>query len=140
MTFALRIGLFRYGVFNVNTRWEITRFVDRGAVARDFLDVTAKSFVADPGIGFGAAVRPNVVGRVDIGFGKEGPAVVATLAIRSEGLRSKHLPGASGRPAARSSNFYKVTAIRTVQSGERMEVRIPGFTSLARTRPLSHPA
>jgi hypothetical protein len=31
------------------------------------------------GVGFRAVVRPNVVGRVDIGFGKEGPAIFATL-------------------------------------------------------------
>jgi outer membrane protein assembly factor BamA len=74
-----RIRLFRYRLFNVNTDWELAPFIDLGAVARDFLDVTARSFVVNPGIGFRAVVRPNVVGRVDIGFGEEGPAVFATL-------------------------------------------------------------
>jgi outer membrane protein assembly factor BamA len=74
-----RIRLFRYRLFNVNTDWEIAPFLDLGAVARDLLNVTAKNFVAVPGVGFRAVVRPNVVGRVDIGFGKDGPAIFATL-------------------------------------------------------------
>ena len=74
-----RIRLFRYRLFNVNTDWEVAPFVDLGAVARDLLNVSTKNFVVNGGIGFRAVVRPNVVGRVDVGFGKEGPAVFATL-------------------------------------------------------------
>jgi hypothetical protein len=74
-----RIRLFRYRLFNVNTDWEVAPFIDLGAVAKDLLDITARNFVVNPGIGFRAVVRPNVVGRVDVGFGKEGPAVFATL-------------------------------------------------------------
>jgi outer membrane protein assembly factor BamA len=74
-----RIRVFRYRVFNVNTDWEVAPFIDLGAVARDLLDLDPRNFVFNPGVGFRAVVRPNVVGRVDIGFGKEGPAVFATL-------------------------------------------------------------
>jgi outer membrane protein assembly factor BamA len=74
-----RIRLFRYRLFNVNTDWEIAPFIDLGAVAKSLADVGARNFVANPGLGFRAVVRPNVVGRVDVGFGKEGPAVFATL-------------------------------------------------------------
>ena len=74
-----RVRLFRYRLFNVNTDWEIAPFLDLGAVARNLLDVTTKNFVVNPGVGFRAVVRPNVVGRVDIGFGKEGAAIFATL-------------------------------------------------------------
>jgi len=74
-----RIRVFRYRLFNVNTDWEVAPFLDLGAVARDLLDVTSKNFVVNPGVGFRAVVRPNVVGRVDIGYGKEGPAIFATL-------------------------------------------------------------
>ena len=74
-----RIRLFRYRLFNVNTDWEIAPFLDLGEVAKNLLDVTPRNFVVNPGVGFRAVVRPNVVGRVDIGFGKEGPAVFATL-------------------------------------------------------------
>jgi len=74
-----RIRVFRYRLFNVNTDWEVAPFVDVGAVARDLLDVQPKNVVINPGLGFRAVVRPNVVGRVDVGFGKEGAAVFATL-------------------------------------------------------------
>ena len=74
-----RVRLFRYRIFNVNADWEVAPFVDLGAVAHNLADVTSKNFVADGGVGFRAVVRPNVVGRVDIGFGKEGPAIFATL-------------------------------------------------------------
>jgi outer membrane protein assembly factor BamA len=74
-----RIRLFRYRVFNVNTDWEVAPFLDLGTVATDLLDVAPKNFVVNPGVGFRAIVRPNVVARVDIGFGKEGPAIFATL-------------------------------------------------------------
>ena len=74
-----RIRLFRYRLFNVNTDWQVAPFVDLGAVGKDLFAMTSRSFVVNPGIGFRAVVRPNVVGRVDIGFGKEGPAVFATL-------------------------------------------------------------
>jgi hypothetical protein len=74
-----RIRLFRYRLFNVNTDWEVAPFLDLGAVARNLLDLRTQNFVVNPGVGFRAVVRPNVVGRVDIGFGREGPAVFATL-------------------------------------------------------------
>jgi surface antigen Omp85-like protein len=74
-----RIRVFRYPVFNVNTDWEIAPFLDLGAVAGNLLAASPRNFVANPGVGFRAVVRPNVVGRVDVGFGKEGPAIFATL-------------------------------------------------------------
>jgi hypothetical protein len=74
-----RIRVIRYRLFNVNTDWELAPFLDIGAVTRTFLDLHRRNFVVNPGVGFRAVVRPNVVGRVDIGFGSEGPAVFATL-------------------------------------------------------------
>ncbi len=74
-----RIRLFRYRLFNVNTDWEIAPFVDLGAVMEDITSIKAKNFVFDAGLGFRAVVRPSVVGRVDVGFGEEGPAIFATL-------------------------------------------------------------
>lgn len=74
-----RIRLFRYRLFDVTTDWEIAPFLDVGAVSRDLLSATGRNFVVNPGVGFRAVVRPNVVGRVDVGFGEDGPAVFATL-------------------------------------------------------------
>ncbi len=65
-----RIRLFRWAVFNVNTDWEIAPFVDVGIM---------QSAEVTPGLGLRAVVRPNVLGRIDIGFGKEGAAVFVGL-------------------------------------------------------------
>jgi hypothetical protein len=77
-----RIRVLRYRLFNVNTDWEVAPFLDIGAVAKSLLDLRSRNFVINPGVGFRAVVRPNVVGRVDVGFGKEGPAIFATLGYR----------------------------------------------------------
>ncbi len=74
-----RIRLFRWALFNVNTDWELAPFVDFGAVMESLDRATTKNFEFNPGIGFRAVVRPNIVGRVDIGFGNEGPSLFVGL-------------------------------------------------------------
>ena len=74
-----RIRLFRWRLFNVNTDWELAPFIDFGAVMESLDKAETRNFEFNPGIGFRAVVRPNIVGRVDIGFGNEGPAVFVGL-------------------------------------------------------------
>jgi len=74
-----RIRLFRWRLFNVNTDWEIAPFIDFGSVMESIDRAETINFEFNPGIGFRAVVRPNIVGRVDIGFGNEGPAVFVGL-------------------------------------------------------------
>ena len=74
-----RIRLFRWAVFNVNTDWEVAPFIDLGAVMESLDKATSRNFEFNPGIGFRAVVRPNIVGRVDIGVGKDGPQVFVGL-------------------------------------------------------------
>ncbi|MRR54748.1 MAG: hypothetical protein EG822_09595 [Deltaproteobacteria bacterium] len=74
-----RIRLFRWSVFNVNTDWELAPFIDLGAVMESLDTIATRNFEFNPGIGFRAVVRPNIVGRVDIGFGNDGPAVFVGL-------------------------------------------------------------
>ncbi len=74
-----RIRLFRWAIFNVNTDWEFAPFVDLGSVMKNILEATSHSFEFNPGIGFRAVVRPNIVGRVDIGVGHEGPQLFVGL-------------------------------------------------------------
>jgi outer membrane protein assembly factor BamA len=74
-----RIRLFRWTLFNVNTDWELTPFIDFGSVMESLDKAQSRDFEFNPGIGFRAVVRPNIVGRVDIGFGKDGPAVFVGL-------------------------------------------------------------
>jgi len=74
-----RIRLFRWSVFNVNTDWELAPFIDLGAVIESLNSLSTRNFEFNPGIGFRAVVRPNIVGRLDIGVGNDGPAVFVGL-------------------------------------------------------------
>lgn len=74
-----RIRLFRWAVFDVTTDWEVAPFIDLGTVMETFPEISSKSFEFNPGVGFRAVVRPNIIGRIDVGVGKEGPAVFVGL-------------------------------------------------------------
>lgn len=74
-----RIRLFRWEVFNVTADWEIAPFIDLGAVMESLDKAHSSDFEFNPGIGFRATVRPNIVGRVDMGIGKDGPAIFVGL-------------------------------------------------------------
>jgi outer membrane protein assembly factor BamA len=74
-----RIRLFRWEVFNVNADWELAPFIDLGSVMKALDRANTRSFEFNPGIGFRAVVRPNITGRLDIGFGKDGPALFVGL-------------------------------------------------------------
>jgi hypothetical protein len=74
-----RIRLFRWEVFGVTADWEVAPFIDLGAVMEALNKIDGSNFEFNPGIGFRAIVRPNIIGRVDLGFGKDGPAVFVGL-------------------------------------------------------------
>ncbi|MGQ0811793.1 MAG: BamA/TamA family outer membrane protein [Nitrospiraceae bacterium] len=74
-----RIHVFRTRVAGVTADFELTPFLDTGQVFSDFKDVSFKDYRLTPGVGFRGIVRPNVVGRVDYGFSREGGAIFAGL-------------------------------------------------------------
>src|SRR6185369_723875 len=74
-----RIRLFRWTVFDVNADWELSPFIDIGAVSGSMGTLIKESFKFNPGFGLRAIVRPNIVGRIDAGWGKEGLAVFVGL-------------------------------------------------------------
>ncbi|MCM2359410.1 MAG: outer membrane protein assembly factor [Geobacteraceae bacterium] len=74
-----RIRLFRWEIFDVNADWEVAPFIDFGSVMESLDQAETRNFEFNPGIGFRAIVRPNIIGRVDMGFGKDGPAVFVGL-------------------------------------------------------------
>ncbi len=74
-----RIRLFRWEVFGVTADWELAPFLDMGAVMESLAKGNSSNFELNPGLGFRAVVRPNIVGRLDVGVGKEGPAVFVGL-------------------------------------------------------------
>lgn len=74
-----RLRLFRWEVFDVDADWELAPFVDMGSVMETLGDIEDGAKVFTPGIGFRAVVRPKIIGRVDIGFGREGMAIFTGL-------------------------------------------------------------
>jgi outer membrane protein assembly factor BamA len=74
-----RIHLVRTKIAGTTADFEMAPFLDTGQVFNSFNDVTFKDYRMTPGIGFRGIVRPNVVGRVDYGYSREGGAVFAGL-------------------------------------------------------------
>jgi outer membrane protein assembly factor BamA len=74
-----RIRVFRWEIFDVNADWEVAPFFDLGSVMDSLDKANARSFEFNPGLGLRAVVRPNIVGRIDVGIGKDGPAVFVGL-------------------------------------------------------------
>jgi len=74
-----RIRLARWTLFHVQADWELAPFIDAGSVLPALGKARSANFLWNPGIGVRAVVRPNIVGRVDVGVGREGPAVFVGL-------------------------------------------------------------
>jgi outer membrane protein assembly factor BamA len=74
-----RIHVLRTKIAGATADFEVAPFLDTGQVFNDYKDVTFHNYRMTPGIGFRGLVRPNVVGRVDYGYSKEGGAVFAGL-------------------------------------------------------------
>jgi len=74
-----RIHIARTKIAGVAADFEFAPFLDTGQVFNSFKDVSFKDYRMTPGLGFRGIVRPNVVGRIDYGFSKEGGAVFAGL-------------------------------------------------------------
>lgn len=74
-----RVRLFRWEVFGVTADWEVAPFIDLGGVMESLDKANSSNIELNPGIGFRAIVRPNIIGRVDLGIGKDGPAVFVGL-------------------------------------------------------------
>ncbi len=66
-------------LMNIQTNFEVAPFVDLGTVFPDIQDIKSKSLRPVYGAAFRAAVKPNVVGDVEVGIGREGPAVFVDI-------------------------------------------------------------
>ncbi|WP_447970389.1 BamA/TamA family outer membrane protein [Nitrospira sp. M1] len=74
-----RIHVLGVRFFNVNVEFEVAPFVDMGRTYSNFEFRQFSEYEVTPGVGFRGIVRPNVVGRVDWAYSKEGGAVFAGL-------------------------------------------------------------
>ncbi|NOS78324.1 MAG: BamA/TamA family outer membrane protein [Nitrospira sp.] len=74
-----RIHIARTRLAGVMADFELAPFLDTGQVFGNFKDVSVKDYRMTPGLGIRGIVRPNVVGRLDYGFSREGGAIFAGL-------------------------------------------------------------
>jgi outer membrane protein assembly factor BamA len=74
-----RIRFGSWKIFNIKADWEVAPFIDYGSVMNNLTEVTSTNFEFNPGLGIRAVVRPNIVGRLDVGVGKNGPALFLGL-------------------------------------------------------------
>jgi hypothetical protein len=77
--FEERIQLFHLRIFGTIAEVETAPFLDIGKVTNTFRYRAFSQYEANPGIGFRAISRPNVVARVDFASGNEGQVVFAGL-------------------------------------------------------------
>jgi outer membrane protein assembly factor BamA len=69
-----RIRIFTVPLFGVIPEFQLAPFIDVGQVFSNFRKIGEKIQI-NPGIGIRGIVRPNVVGRIDLGFGREGVTI-----------------------------------------------------------------
>lgn len=74
-----RIHILRTRLAGVTADFEVAPFLDTGQVFSSYKDMSFKDYRMTPGVGFRGIIRPNVVGRVDYGYSREGGAVFAGL-------------------------------------------------------------
>lgn len=74
-----RIHILRARLAGVMADFELAPFLDTGQVFNSFKNVSFKDYRFTPGVGFRGIIRPNVVGRIDYGFSKEGGVIFAGL-------------------------------------------------------------
>lgn len=74
-----RVRMLRLELFGVEAEFEGVPFVDLGKVFTSVGAVHRGRLEVTPGLGFRALTRPNVVGRLDIGVRREGPAIFVGL-------------------------------------------------------------
>ncbi len=78
INFEERIRVLQKRVFDNPLEFEVAPFLDMGRVSRDFLGrLTRTQF--NPGVGIRVMSRPNVVGRLDLAYGKDGENVFVGL-------------------------------------------------------------
>ncbi|HEV8311364.1 MAG TPA: BamA/TamA family outer membrane protein [Methylomirabilota bacterium] len=74
-----RVRVFRLRLFGVTTEFQVAPFVDVGKVFNSATQFVEQGFLVTPGIAFRGLTPPSVVGRVEIGVSREGPAIFVGL-------------------------------------------------------------
>ncbi len=74
-----RVRVLRLHVFGVTADFEAAPFVDVGKVFNTVDQFVDRGFEVTPGIGFRGIAPPSVVGHIEVGVSREGPAIFVGL-------------------------------------------------------------
>lgn len=74
-----RTRLFGLRLFGVTAEFEVAPFVDVGKVFNSTEQFVERGFEVTPGVGFRGLARPSVVGHIEVGVSREGPAIFVGL-------------------------------------------------------------
>lgn len=74
-----RVRVFKLRLFGVNAEFEVAPFIDAGKVFNNTAQLTAGGIEVTPGIGFRGLTPPSVVGHIEVGVSREGPAIFVGL-------------------------------------------------------------
>jgi outer membrane protein assembly factor BamA len=74
-----RVKMFKLKLFGVTAEFEVAPFVDVGKVFSSTEQLIGSGFEVTPGVGFRGLAPPSVVGHVEIGVSREGPAIFVGL-------------------------------------------------------------
>ena len=74
-----RVKVFKMTVFGVSTEFEAAPFVDMGKVFSTTDQLVGSKFEVTPGIGLRGLAPPSVVGHIELGVSREGPAIFVGL-------------------------------------------------------------
>ncbi len=73
-----RIAFLKTHIYGVQAEWRVDPFISVGQVYDHFEEIIKHTRIAG-GLGFRAWVKPNVLGRVDVGYGREGAKIYVEL-------------------------------------------------------------
>jgi hypothetical protein len=79
VNFEERIRVLSKRFFDHAVELELSPFLDFGRVTTNWESARLRRFQINPGVGIRALARPNVVGRLDVGYGKDGANVFVGL-------------------------------------------------------------
>jgi outer membrane protein assembly factor BamA len=74
-----RVKVFQMRIFGVTTAFEAAPFLDMGKVFTNTDELIESKFEVTPGLALRGLAPPSVVGRVEIGVSREGPAIFVGL-------------------------------------------------------------
>jgi outer membrane protein assembly factor BamA len=74
-----RTRVLRLHLFGVDTQFEVAPFVDVGKVYKSVGQLFSGGVEVTPGVGFRGISPPNVVGHIELGWSREGPAIFVGL-------------------------------------------------------------